>query len=271
MIVQQNTITGNRTVAFLDILGFGEMVNETPINELSKKYEYLIDTLEHLIRPLFATNDHPTLFPDHPTHSPWCIKNIFSDSIILISLDESLMSCLKLLIYSWRLTQVCLSARMPVRGAITFGEIYINQNKNITLGKALTRAYKLEKKQQWIGVSLDENMENLLPELFHQIRDIPILSDIFLRYEVPFKEDKRKLLHTLNWRWNMIVESGTRSLFSDSNDKNIKEKVSNTLDYAKTVVDSGQIHVKDEDNLPIELRSFWVGNSEPPFKHGDDL
>jgi len=271
MIVRQNIITGNRTVAFLDILGFGVMVNETPINELSKKYENLIDTLEYLIRPVYFTKEHSTLFPDHPTHSPWCVMNIFSDSIILISLDESLISSLKLIIYSWRLTQVCLSFKMPVRGAVTFGEIYINQNKNITLGCALTNAVKLEKKQQWIGVSLDENMENLLPELFHQIREIPILSNIFFRYEVPFKEDKRKLLHTLNWRWNMIVESGTRSLFSCSNDENIKKKISNTLDYAKAVVDSGQIYVKDQNEFPIELRSFFVGNSKPPFRHGDDL
>lgn len=264
-------IKGNRTVAFLDILGFEQMVDSTPIGELSKKYEKLIDMLEHLIWPPYKTKDHPTLFPEHPNYSPWCMKNIYSDSIILISLDESLMSCLKLLIYSWRMTQVCLSAQMPVRGAITFGEIYINQNKNITLGKALTDAHKLEREQQWIGVSMDDNMKNSFPELFQEIRDILILSNIFLRYEVPFKDKPKKLLHTLNWRWNMVIEKGTRSLFSNSKDQSIKEKVTNTLDYAKSVVDSGQIYVKDQEKLPIELRSFFVGDSEPPFKHGDDL
>ncbi|MEK6765237.1 MAG: hypothetical protein AABY49_03290 [Planctomycetota bacterium] len=267
----EKIINGNRTVAFLDILGFGQMVDSIPLDELSKKYEKLIDKLEYLIWPLDKTKNHPTLFPEHQHYSPWCIKNIYSDSIILISLDESLMSCLKLLIYSWRLTQVCLSAQMPVRGAITFGEIYINQNKNITLGKALTDAHKLEREQQWIGVSINDNMEKSLPELFQKIRDIPILSNIFLKYEVPFKDKPKKLLHTLNWRWNVVIEKGTRSLFSNSKDQSIKEKVANTLDYAKSVVDSGQIYVKDQGNLPTELRSFFVGDSEPPFTHGDDL
>ncbi|MCG2722158.1 MAG: hypothetical protein L6290_09120, partial [Thermodesulfovibrionales bacterium] len=96
-------------------------------------------------------------------------------------------------------------------------------------------------------------------------------SNVFLRYKVPLKENKSQLLHTLNWRWNMIIEKGTRSLFSDSKDKSIQEKVANTLDYAKSVIDSKQVYVKDQEKLPIELRSFYVGSSEPPFRHGDDL
>ncbi|MDP3013968.1 MAG: hypothetical protein Q8M92_06990, partial [Candidatus Subteraquimicrobiales bacterium] len=124
----------------------------------------------------------------------------------------------------------------------------------------------------WIGVAIDESVEQAYPELFEHVKDNEnILSSIFLRYPVPFKDGIIKELHTLNWRFNLIVQKGTRSLFKETNDKDVVEKINNTLNYAETVVKSGSIYAKNEETFPVELRSMWVGDSEPPFKHGDDL
>lgn len=258
------------TVAFLDILGFNKKIYELNIEELASKYERLIDTAEALNKPISDEN-LPTLFPDHKNHEALCIKNIFSDSIILISRDHTQHSALKLLIYAWRLTQVFIAFDMPLRGAISYGNLYTNLEKNITLGEALTKAYDLENKQQWIGSIVDNEMIDSMPELFQQINSVPILSDIFFTYNVPFKDGSFHSHHTLNWRWNMIVKNGTRSLFSKSQDSVVTEKVSNTLAYAKSVVDSKRVYVPSQEQLPVELRSFWVGDQEPPFEHGDDL
>jgi len=97
------------------------------------------------------------------------------------------------------------------------------------------------------------------------------LSDIFLQYEVPLKDGSKERYHTLNWRWNMIVKDGTRSLFSKSQESGISEKVNNALGYSKSIIDSERVYVQNQDQLPIELRSFWVGDQPPPFRHGDDL
>lgn len=261
----------NRTVAFLDILGFKQIISETPIEELASKYEKLIDTAEGLNRPTLAGQNLPTLFPDHKANAPWCLKNIFSDSIILISNDSTQLSTMKLLVYAWRLSQVFIAYKMPLRGSITYGEIYTNPQKSITFGKALTNAYELENKQQWIGVVIDNYMKESMPELFQHIKNVQILSDIFFEYDVPFKDGATNRYHTLNWRWNMIVKDGTRSLFSESQDDVVTKKINNTLDYAKSVIDSKRVYVQNQDQLPVELRSFWVGDQQPPFSHGDDL
>jgi len=29
--------------------------------------------------------------------------------------------------------------------------------------------------------------------------------------------------------------------------------------------------MQNQDKIPVELRSLWVGDKEPPFKHGDEL
>jgi len=263
-------------VAFLDVLGFKEMITEMSLEELSKKYEYLINITDAMNKPLLFLNNENnketiTLFPDCESSEKLCVKNIFSDSIILIANDNSELSCLKLLVYVWKLSQVFIAFKMPLRGAITYGEIYVNTEKNIFLGQALTRAYELEESQQWIGVMIDSNLKDKYSDLFNLINEEEnLLKIIFLEYDVPFKDGSTKKFHTVNWRWNLIVQEGTKSLFSATKDKSALEKINNALKYAKHVVETGQTYAESE-NLPVELKSFYIGSTEPPFPHGDEF
>lgn len=268
-------IQSRRTVGFFDVLGFKRKVAETPLDQLAAKYDQImIRTTEAMNRPFPKNHGAPRLFPNHPDAEPWCIQYVFSDTIILISGGENEDSCLKLLVYAWRLTQLLIAADMPPRGAITFGEVYVNPDNNIVLGRALTDAYELERTEDWIGVAIHKSLEDAFPALFQCFRDSTnILSHLFRRYPVPLKDGSRRNLHTLNWRWNMVVKKGTRSLFARQGHTAIMEKVNNTLDYAKTVVDPKQVYASGP-GVPIELRTFYVSDSPPgdhPFPHGDDL
>ncbi|MDH2916961.1 MAG: hypothetical protein PXX77_08815 [Gallionella sp.] len=265
-------MTNQRTVAFLDILGFRQMVMNTPLSELVEKYERQIANAESMRHPLFEKSEVPMLFSEHPAHTPLCEQYIFSDSIILVSTDNQAISALKLLIHAWRLSQAFIAYKMPLRGGIAFGELYSNPLRHICVGKALTVAYELEKIQAWIGVSIDQSVEDAFPELFlADVTKAGLMDDLFLRYKVPMKDGTSKVHRTLNWRFNLIVEKGTRSLFVNSDATDVRQKVANTLDYAETVVRSGRVYVADQSKLPVELRSMWIGGKEPPFKHGDDL
>ena len=249
-----------KTVVFFDILGFKSMIEKYSLEELSEKYERLIDKTNGLLFPLKLEVKVPKLFPDHPENKPWCYKQIFSDSIILISETDTGESCLKLLIYSWRLVQACVVSNMPVRGGIAFGDLYMNLRKNIVLGEGLTRAYELEKRQNWIGVAIDNSVGNKFQKLFKMFKDpTSIFSPLFFQYDVPFKDGTSERLHTLNWRLNLIVEKGTRSLFPRQNDEKVMEKIANTLEYAKSVVESGKVYDYSEE-LPVELRAFFHGS-----------
>jgi hypothetical protein len=263
--------SSHRTVAFLDILGFKKKISELPLPDLARKYEYLVDLADVMNRPLNFSADIPSLFPDHPKGKAWCVKHIFSDSIILIADEDHPASCLKLLVYTWRLSQILISQNMSARGAIAYGEIYTNLNKNIILGKGLTDAYQLESKQQWVGICIDDSVAAAYPDLFSNIKDQNnLLRPVFFEYPVPFKDGSCKQLITLNWRINLIAENGTRALFSKDTHGDVFQKIKNTLEYARTVVKSGRIYAYG-DNVPVELRTFYIGAKEPPFKHGDDL
>lgn len=261
-----------KTVAFLDVLGFHELLITTPLYKLAKAYDYSVSITNIMNRQFQLSEQTPTLFPYHKQGDPWCNRYIFSDSIILISNGDDLISCLKLLVYARRLIQTFLAMKFSVRGGIAHGELYENKITNVVMGQALTNAFELEKKQQWIGAAIDETVEHAYPELTAHMKDNNnLLSTIFLRYPVPFKNGITKDLHTLNWRFNLIVQKGTRSLFNENDDADVVEKINNTLAYARTVVNSGNIYSKNEETLPVELRAMWVGDAEPPFKHGDDL
>jgi hypothetical protein len=261
-----------KTVAFLDILGFRDLLNTMSLVELAEKYDNMVASTNALNRPLLVEQQTPTLFPDQTKDKPWCGRYIFSDSIILISNHDDSLSCLKLLVYAWRFLQACLAMKFPVRGGIVFGELYENPRHTVVLGKGLTAAYDLERQQEWIGIAIDESVERRFPELFSFIKDEHnILSCIFPQYQIPFKDGTHKKYHTLNWRFNLIVEKGTKSLFSETENPSVKKKIRRTLEYAKTVVESGHIYVRDQEKLPVELRSMYVGSSEPPYPHGDDL
>ncbi len=260
----------HRTIAFLDILGFKEMIMKQPLDELAHKYESLIKLTKSLNKPLNIVDNEPRLFQEHDKDVNWCISNVFSDSIILISHNDSAESSLKLLVYTWRLSQIMMAYGMPVRGGIAYGDFYINQEHNIFLGKALTDAYELETRQKWIGVSIHNSLINAFPELNNKSNEINIINVLYPWYDVPLKDGTKENLRALNWRYSLIVQNGTRSLFKSNNTQEVEEKINNTLTFAQFIKDSGKLYTSNED-CPLELRPLWIGDSVPPFPHGDNL
>lgn len=178
-MVEQSRIE-NRIVSFIDILGFHELVNTTPLEELAKKYDYMISATDAMNRPFRTQAQTPTLFPYQSQNESWCQRYIFSDTIILISNGNDSISCLKLLVYAWRFLQALLAMRLPARGAVVYGELYENARTNIVLGRALTGAYELEQKQQWIGIAIDKSVEEAFPDIFSMSApDTTLLSSVF--------------------------------------------------------------------------------------------
>ncbi|NLC47428.1 MAG: hypothetical protein GX766_09850 [Firmicutes bacterium] len=271
--MDENIRIGKYTVAFLDILGFKDMVKEIPLEELVKKYEYVVGQVTDIFNYNYLVSEglkSRSIFPNHPIGKPYCTKYIFSDSIILFQNGDTSECCLKLLLHAWKITQIFLVMGFPIRGAITHGEIYINNIQKIFVGKALTAAHSLEQSQDWIGVSIDNTVLEAYPDLAKLLKNQDsIFYHVFFEYDVPLKDNTVKRMHTLNWRWNMVVEKGTRSLFPLNKDPKVTRKQENSIRYAKKFVSRKSMYLYGE--VPVEFATLWVGESEPPFKHGDEL
>lgn len=259
-----------RTVVFLDILGFRNLVDEMTTEELGGKFSRVISTvLMSMNRPFMAPGTEPTLFPGHPVEQPWCLSYAFSDSIILISHDDSEKACLAVLVYALRSMQYLIASGLPVRGGAAFGEMHVDEAKSLFLGKALTAAYELEQKQNWIGVALDISVD---AKFCHMFLKSP-MSELFPLYEVPMKSGPIKWLRTLNWRWNLVVQKGTKSLFKDNGDWSVRTKIENTLNYAKFIRLKGLAYPIDDTVMPVEVRCMYIADSPPEtgVKHGDEF
>ena len=261
-----------KCVAFLDILGFKGLVTTLSLHDLAARYERLTSTARALALPQLPDSDVPRLFPYNKDRPSICSQYIFSDSIILVANADTDVGCLQLLVYVWRLEQLFIAAGMPLRGAVDYGDIYSNTNSGIVLGKALSAAHSTEGEQDWIGICINNSVIERYDDIFKAVEEQrSLLSDLFKMYPVPLKKSAVRELYTVNWRFNYIVEHGTRSLFSSNPNASIQQKVANTLAYARAIVESGRPYARNDKAVPLELRAFYVGKQQPPFPHGDDL
>jgi hypothetical protein len=262
-----------RTVAFFDVLGFRNLLAKQGAQVLGARYARVVgNNLEALRRPLLTSPDLPTLFPGHGQDQPWCMMHVFSDSIIFMSHDDSDSDCRKVLVFALRAMQMLIATKLPVRGGVAFDELFVDVERQIFLGRALTTAYELEQNQEWIGAGLDPSIENAFPDLFAQTAG-GVGERLFPLYEIPLKTGDVRQYRTINWRWNLVVKNGTRSLFDVPDTWPERRKVDNTLAYARHIRSAGLAYPESDHATPLEVRSFFVsdGVSPPSFAHGDDL
>ena len=175
--------------------------------------------------------------------------------------------------YAFRMLQFLTAFGFYARGGIALGEMFVDTDRQLFVGKALVEAYEIEKSQDWVGCAVSENVETKFPNLF---KEPPILDNVFPIYEVPMKYGPVKQMRTVNWRWNLVAQSGTRSMFQPTKNWPERRKVENTLTYAKFIRSSGKAYPRNTE-CPAELHAAFVAPGPPPpnalptYPHGDDL
>jgi len=134
----------NKYVAFLDVLGFKELVFKDNQSKLNEYFE----TVHQAIKVVENDKEKLSVFQ-------------ISDSIILIADNDT--EQFKLLLRAIQTIQISLlSKNMWIRGAVTKGNVYFNKTTNIIVGKALTKAYLLEQEAKLPYVIIDPEILKLL-------------------------------------------------------------------------------------------------------------
>lgn len=232
-----------RAIAFLDVLGFKSRLDAGGAAALADLYASAVGRVDSL-NQRFAVNDRPAYLRDHKPGDPWCFREIFSDSIILIALDESPESCLKLLLYARLLFIAMLASDLAVRGAISAGELVYRPDQSVTVGGALTEAYLLEQQQQWAGVCIADSVWEHFPELVRLVvSPNQALHYYFLEYAIPWKSDPQPASRILNWRFNSVFAPGSRKLLEDARLHEAPEKFNNVIKYLEFIRESGAISI----------------------------
>ncbi len=180
----------NCFVAFLDIMGFKERLQRNGHGKVNKMFDSLLPTIEEIKKSLEKPRIKRTLKTpgeDDIISYPSAVTSvIFSDSIILITDDDSEISAMFLFHYVKRLLQKAFIDEVPVplKGAIACGEMTAKPNKSIYFGQPLIDAFEFHKELKIYGVVLHYTCEKCLYELKN------IEGKGIVQYPVPMKSGK---------------------------------------------------------------------------------
>jgi hypothetical protein len=270
-----------RTVALLDILGFEESVLEFDLSELAAR----LDKVLAVDTPMAVSHgEFDVVGVGGPVPPLWgaakCGHLEFSDTVFLYSLDATFAGCVNLITSCWFLLRSMFADRFPCRGAISFGELAVDTEKNLFLGRSIIEAYRLATGQDWCGTVVAPSVEREFPSLHQEATSGQhMLSSILLPYRVPFKAgaralpgetlDTRRKYLCINWRFNLMVKEGVRWLFGRPSDAEAQRKIRNTLAFCRAVRKRGKDWSQSPRFVPDHSRHV-VGFMGPPLVHGDE-
>jgi hypothetical protein len=155
-----NGITCNdRFVAFLDIDGFSDFVLKNPIkdcyNLLHTMKSEVIDNLQRL----YDAKEENGIGRMQEFGSSKFIN--FSDSVILFTKGNSIDDLKGLLFDVAAIYTFCFrKLKKPLRGAVAYGEIYLDFENNIYTGKPIIDANKLHENLNYYGVDISKTAKD---------------------------------------------------------------------------------------------------------------
>lgn len=190
-------VTTERFVGFFDIMGFKDKV-------MSNSHEDIVSMIENLKNAKTATIDGRWGNVKQQTN----LKSfLFSDSFFIFSASDSPWDLLNLLHNSKILLNYCFSQKIPLKGAISFGNATANFDRSIFVGQPIIDAYLLHEELDMFGAILDHNAERKLNEL---------LADEDFNDEVPYEAIQYKV-PTKNGRINHYCINWPEILFHKDN------------------------------------------------------
>ncbi|MBN1778022.1 MAG: hypothetical protein JW811_07860 [Clostridiales bacterium] len=255
-------------VAYFDVLGFTDMIKTEPLANVVERYQRMIEYTNNYMVAVDEISKKIIRLPKS------CDRYIFSDSILLVANKDTNESFVDLISYAWRFLQIAMVSEFPLRGAITYGDVLIDPQKGLYLGKPIVEAVELEKEQDWMGAIVADSTAQQYTMVFEDgYPNSEILQLLFPIYTVPLKNNEIRTSRVINWRENIISDKGTKAFFKNpSNNQSIQRKIDNTLEFAKAVVKIGAYF--NCTAVPQRYRHLFV-SKEPPErgnmpKHGDE-
>lgn len=143
-------------VAYIDILGFKELINKSEINQ--KDFIKIHDALNrfNLLKSKQSWEKARILMSveedvQKKIETDFYIENMvhcscFSDGVIIaVEANEKINErCSALIALLAKISNELLREKITIRGAISYGNLYVDDSSDIYFGKALVEAYTLE-------------------------------------------------------------------------------------------------------------------------------
>ena len=167
--------TDKRFVAFIDVLGFRDLVMR---NSHSHLYDLLseISKLRSLIDNWKDRSDGRYANAELYTVS-------FSDSIVVFSKSNTVEDFDLFTFGVKRLFSGAIDKSIPLKGALAYGEVSLNKSSQIYFGQPIIDAYLLEEEVNYFGIVAHNSIEKFYKDHLEQSLSGLILDE----YKTPLK------------------------------------------------------------------------------------
>ena len=145
--------TAKRFVAFFDVMGFKDMVARN-------SHSFVLEKLHSLEVGLSVLDDiraKKYVYGNTPVSETHVMK--FSDSIVIFTESDTEEDANKIILDSALLLEHAFLKGIPMKGAISYGEVTVDFNKFIFFGQPIIDAYLLHEQLFQLSVVLDHNFE----------------------------------------------------------------------------------------------------------------
>jgi hypothetical protein len=160
--------TCERYVAFLDIMGFKDMVYRNSHEKVKTMLESIrptIQSIEDSAKNSLSKKRKKTLVDIFLSGLPVVFPITFSDSILLISSDNSDFSANSIFSFASTIIYDSIDKGIPMKGAIAYGELTGDIDNSLYFGRPLIDAFELLNELQLYGVVLHHTVENRLKNI----------------------------------------------------------------------------------------------------------
>ena len=174
----------NRTIAVCDILGFTKLVQNNPLDDVVKngfgQFRDILYRVVHHKEPPEETLSLRELTEQSRVGLAW-----FSDTVLFYSLEDTEEDCRRVIESTmWLIFFTMLNPALRVRGAVSYGEVFIDQTNGLFFGVPIIEAYKLQELQDWSGGALAPSLVSRVPPEYFRTK---VYDWYFTDYPVPLK------------------------------------------------------------------------------------
>lgn len=245
-------------VAFLDVMGFSDLVNKRNV----KRLESYFDRIQEVLSSIRTTKTSIQSF-------------LISDSIILIA-PGTKKDFENLIIAIRRIQSSLLWKKILLRGAVSYGEVFYENQRNIIVGKGFIKAYLLEKEAVFPRVIIDpiiiKNFGKTKMDFFGEFESLPFYYNFENRLfysksefskindDAIFIDYANKVVKQteLNGNMKMLHETIIESLYSD---QKLFTKYIWLRDYFLECLQKTESYVKEDKKTPTAYKAklaAWI-------------
>jgi len=161
-------------VAHFDILGFKSLLDQGWMKVKTVLSQSKIDEV------IESINDMPALHREHIDYL------FYADTFIFYSKSDQVKDYPSMLSVAQRFIRKCISIKLPIRGAISFGELIFGHEKRILMGEAFLESYEYTEDQNWLGLLLTPSASRKVFEY-----SLNPLHHSYINQDIPLKRDPK--------------------------------------------------------------------------------